>query len=260
MTRPADREISIRDLLTHTAGLTYGFHYRTNIDHAYRKVWSGPRGDNTDFSFPPLDLENFSQSIASLPLEFSPGDKWNYSVATDICGRLVEVLSGMTLDDYFTKHIFKPLKMKDTGFYVPKNKIKRFAACYERTPKEYLRLQDTGDSKSGYSSSPLHLSGGGGLVSTTEDYYNFCQMLLNGGTFEGKRLLSRKTIELMTSNHLPDNQDMVTMGSEGSFSEIRYKGVGFGLGFGVNIDLADTQNSVRLVATTGAAPLALFLG
>ena len=243
MTRPAERDISIRDLLTHTAGLTYGFHYRTNIDHAYRKVWSGPRGENTDFSFPPLDLENFSKSIASLPLEFDPGDKWNYSVATDICGRLVEVLSGMTLDAYFAKNIFKPLKMKDTGFYVPKNKINRFASCYERTPKEYLRLQDAGSKSSGYSSMPLHLSGGGGLVSTTEDYYNFCQMLLNGGSFGGKRLLSRKTIELMTSNHLPENQDMVTMGSEGSFSEIRYKGVGFGLGFGVNIDLADTQNS-----------------
>ena len=243
MTRPAERDISIRDLLTHTAGLTYGFHYRTNIDHAYRKVWSGPRGENTDFSFPPLDLENFSKSIASLPLEFDPGDKWNYSVATDICGRLVEVLSGMTLDAYFTKNIFKPLKMKDTGFYVPKNKINRFASCYERTPKEYLRLQDAGSKASGYSSMPLHLSGGGGLVSTTEDYYNFCQMLLNGGSFGGKRLLSRKTIELMTSNHLHENQDMVTMGSEGSFSEIRYKGVGFGLGFGVNIDLADTQNS-----------------
>ena len=243
MTSPAEREITIRDLLTHTAGLTYGFHYRTNVDHAYRKVWSGPRGDNTDFSFPPLDLENFSKSIASLPLEFSPGDKWNYSVATDICGRLVEVLSDMTLDVYFSKYIFKPLKMKDTSFYVPKNKLSRFAACYERTPKEYLKLQDSGDAKSGYSSMPLHLSGGGGLVSTTEDYFNFCQMLLNGGLFEGKRLLSRKTIELMTSNHLPGNQDMVTMGSEGSFSEIRYKGVGFGLGFGVNIDLADTQNS-----------------
>ena len=243
MTSPAEREITIRDLLTHTAGLTYGFHYRTNVDHAYRKVWSGPRGDNTDFSFPPLDLENFSKSIASLPLEFSPGDKWNYSVATDICGRLVEVLSDMTLDSYFSKYIFKPLKMKDTGFFVPKNKLNRFAACYERTPKEYLKLQDSGDAKSGYSNMPLHLSGGGGLVSTTEDYFNFCQMLLNGGLFEGKRLLSRKTIELMTSNHLPGNQDMVTMGSEGSFSEIRYKGVGFGLGFGVNIDLADTQNS-----------------
>ena len=243
MTSPAEREITIRDLLTHTAGLTYGFHYRTNVDHAYRKVWSGPRGDNTDFSFPPLDLENFSKSIASLPLEFSPGDKWNYSVATDICGRLVEVLSDMTLDAYFSKYIFKPLKMKDTSFYVPKNKLSRFAACYERTPKEYLKLEDSGDAKSGYSSMPLHLSGGGGLVSTTEDYFNFCQMLLNGGLFEGKRLLSRKTIELMTSNHLPGNQDMVTMGSEGSFSEIRYKGVGFGLGFGVNIDLADTQNS-----------------
>ena len=243
MTSPAEREITIRDLLTHTAGLTYGFHYRTNVDHAYRKVWSGPRGDNTDFSFPPLDLENFSKSIASLPLEFSPGDKWNSSVATDICGRLVEVLSDMTLDAYFSKYIFKPLKMKDTSFYVPKNKLSRFAACYERTPKEYLKLQDSGDAKSGYSSMPLHLSGGGGLVSTTEDYFNFCQMLLNGGLFEGKRLLSRKTIELMTSNHLPGNQDMVTMGSEGSFSEIRYKGVGFGLGFGVNIDLADTQNS-----------------
>ena len=243
MTRPADRDITVRDLLTHTAGLTYGFHYRTNIDHAYRKVWTGPKGDNTDFSFPPLNLEDFSKSIASLPLEFSPGDKWNYSVATDICGRLIEVLSGKNLDEYFSENIFKPLKMKDTGFFVPKNKINRFASCYERTPKEYLKLQDTGDNKSGYSSSPLHLSGGGGLVSTTQDYYNFCQMLLNGGTFEDKRILSRKTIELMTSNHLPENQDMVTMGSEGSFSEIRYKGVGFGLGFGVNIDLADTQNS-----------------
>ena len=243
MTRSADRDITVRDLLTHTAGLTYGFHYRTNIDHAYRKVWTGPKGDNTDFSFPPLNLEDFSKSIASLPLEFSPGDKWNYSVATDICGRLIEVLSGKNLDEYFSENIFKPLKMKDTGFFVQKNKIKRFAACYERTPKEYLKLQDTGSSKSGYSSLPLHLSGGGGLVSTTEDYYNFCQMLLNGGTLNGKRILSRKTIELMTSNHLPENQDMVTMGSEGSFSEIRYKGVGFGLGFGVNIDLADTQNS-----------------
>ena len=243
MTRPADREISIRDLLTHTAGLTYGFHYRTNIDHAYRKVWSGPKGDNTDFSFPPLNLDNFSKSIANLPLEFSPGDKWNYSVATDICGRLIEVLSDMTLDEYFKKYIFKPLQMEDTGFYVPKNKISRFAACYERTPTEYLKLQDSGSKKSGYSKMPLHLSGGGGLVSTSEDYYNFCQMLLNGGTFKGKRILSRKTIELMTTNHLPGNQDMVTMGSEGSFSEIRYKGVGFGLGFGVNIDLADTQNS-----------------
>ena len=243
MTRPADREISIRDLLTHTAGLTYGFHYRTNIDHAYRKVWSGPKGDNTDFSFPPLNLDNFSKSIASLPLEFSPGDKWNYSVATDICGRLIEVLSDMTLDEYFKKYIFKPLQMVDTGFYVPKNKISRFAACYERTPTEYLKLQDNGSDKSGYSKMPLHLSGGGGLVSTSEDYYNFCQMLLSGGTFKGKRILSRKTIELMTANHLPGNQDMVTMGSEGSFSEIRYKGVGFGLGFGVNIDLADTQNS-----------------
>ena len=243
MTRPADREISIRDLLTHTAGLTYGFHYRTNIDHAYRKVWSGPKGDNTDFSFPPLNLDNFSKSIANLPLEFSPGDKWNYSVATDICGRLIEVLSDMTLDEYFKKYIFKPLQMVDTGFYVPKNKISRFAACYERTPSEYLKLQDNGSDKSGYSKMPLHLSGGGGLVSTSEDYYNFCQMLLSGGTFKGKRILSRKTIELMTANHLPGNQDMVTMGSEGSFSEIRYKGVGFGLGFGVNIDLADTQNS-----------------
>ena len=243
MTRPADREISIRDLLTHTAGLTYGFHYRTNIDHAYRKVWSGPKGGNTDFSFPPLNLDNFSKSIASLPLEFSPGDKWNYSVATDICGRLIEVLSDMTLDEYFKKYIFKPLQMDDTGFYVPKNKISRFAACYERTPTEYLKLQDSGSKKSGYSKMPLHLSGGGGLVSTSEDYYNFCQMLLSGGTFKGKRILSRKTVELMTANHLPGNQDMVTMGSEGSFSEIRYKGVGFGLGFGVNIDLADTQNS-----------------
>lgn len=243
LTKPTDREMTVRDLLSHTSGLTYGFHYRTNIDHAYRKVWSGPRGDNSDFAFPPMNLEDFSKAIAKVPLEFSPGDKWNYSVSTDICGRLIEVLSGMNLSEYFEKNIFKPLGMNDTDFYVKPSKIKRFSACYERTPKEYLRLQDKSDKESVYSKEPIHLSGGGGLVSTTKDYYNFCQMLLNGGEFNGQRILSRKTIELMTINHLPENQDMIAMGSEGSFSEVRYRGVGFGLGFGVNIDLAGTQNS-----------------
>ena len=104
MTSNPDREITIRDLLSHTSGLTYGFHYQTNVDHAYRKVWSGPRGENSDFSFPPMDLENFSKTIAALPLEFSPGDKWNYSVSTDICGRLIEVLSGLSLAEYFKKN------------------------------------------------------------------------------------------------------------------------------------------------------------
>ena len=106
ITTNPDREITIRDLLSHTSGLTYGFHYQTNVDHPYRKVWSGPRGENSDFSFPPMDLNNFSKTIASLPLEFSPGDRWNYSVSTDICGRLIEVLSGMSLSDYFKKNIF----------------------------------------------------------------------------------------------------------------------------------------------------------
>ena len=240
MTSPAEREITIRDLLTHTAGLTYGFHYRTNVDHAYRKVWSGPRGDNTDFSFPPLDLENFSKSIASLPLEFSPGDKWNYSVATDICGRLVEVLSDMTLDSYFSKYIFKPLKMKDTGFFVPKNKLNRFAACYERTPKEYLKLQDSGDAKSGYSNMPLHLSGGGGLVSTTEDYFNFCQMLLNEGAYPGGQILKKETVQAMTKNQLPP--PMKT-----------YEHFGFGLGFLIQIQDWDSQGHLGEYSWNGIA-------
>ena len=243
LTTPPQREITIRDLLCHTSGLTYGFHYRTNIDHAYRKVWSGPRGENSDFSFPPMDLKNFSETIAGLPLEFSPGDKWNYSVSTDICGRLIEVLSNMSLSEYFQKNIFTPLKMVDTDFYVKKSKLKRFSSCYERTAKTYLKLNDDASEKSSFSKEPNFLSGGGGLVSTSSDYHNFCLMLLNKGTFEGKRILSRKTVELMTINHLPENQDMISMGSEGSFSEVRYRGVGFGLGVGVNIDLAGTQNS-----------------
>ena len=246
MTSNVDREITIRDLLSHTSGLTYGFHYQTNVDHAYRKVWSGPRGENSDFSFPPMDLENFSKTIAALPLEFSPGDKWNYSVSTDICGRLIEVLSGLTLAEYFKKNIFSPLKMTDTDFFVKKSKLNRFSSCYERTPKTYLRLNDESGKNSAFSKEPNFYSGGGGLVSTANDYHNFCLMLLNKGEFEGKRILSRKTVELMTINHLPDNQDMISMGSEGSFSEVRYKGVGFGLGFGVNIDLAGTQNSGSL--------------
>jgi|TARA_A100001011_G_scaffold114660_1_gene121313 CubicO group peptidase (beta-lactamase class C family) len=243
LTTPAKRDMTVRDLLSHTSGLTYGFHYQTNIDHAYRKVWAGSKEEESDFNMPPMDLKTFSETIAKIPLEFSPGDRWNYSVSTDICGRLIEVLSGLSLQEYFKKYIFKPLEMIDTDFYVPANKLSRFAACYERTPKTYLKLNDSSDKSSSYSKMPLFQSGGGGLVSTSSDYHNFCFMLLNGGKFKNNRILSRKTIELMTLNHLPENKDMISFGSEGSFSEVRYKGVGFGLGFGVNIDVPETQNS-----------------
>ena len=132
--------MTVRDLLSHTSGLTYGFHYQTNIDHAYRKVWAGSKEEESDFNMPPMDLKTFSETIAKIPLEFSPGDRWNYSVSTDICGRLIEVLSGLSLQEYFKKYIFKPLEMIDTDFYVPANKLSRFAACYERTPVSYTHL------------------------------------------------------------------------------------------------------------------------
>jgi CubicO group peptidase (beta-lactamase class C family) len=225
-TTPPEREMNVQDVLTHMSGLTYEFMYRTNVDAAYRKAGLGDRRGESGKT-----LKDFVDTLATLPLEFSPGTAWNYSVSTDVCGRLVEIISGQPLDTFFRERIFEPLEMHDSFFEVPDDKIDRFAACYERTRKKVVRLQDD-PLESPYRDVKL-FSGGGGLVSTAHDYNRFCQMLLRGGELDGARILGRKTIELMTTNHLPGGGDLVEH-SVGLFGEVSFEGTGFGLGFSIN--------------------------
>jgi len=230
LTRPCERPMTVQDLLRHTSGLTYGFMHRTNVDHGYRKLGIGDTGrfDGT--------LSEMCQQLARLPLEFSPGEAWNYSVSTDVCGHLIEQISGEPLDEYLRRQVFEPLGMEDTGFHVPAEKADRLAACYERGPGKELRLQDDPQT-SPFREKPSFFSGGGGLVSSAADYLRFCRMLEAGGELDRQRILGRKTLELMTRNHLGGGRDLSEM-ALGPFGETPYAGVGFGLGFSVQLDCA----------------------
>lgn len=217
------------DLLRHTSGLTYSFQNRSNVDAAYRagkiENWHGN-----------LDLDGFVAALGELPLEFSPGEAWNYSVSTDVLGAVVQRVSGMPLAEFFRTRIFAPLKMDDTFFAVPPEKIDRLTDCYTFVPGKGRELFDRG-AESLWSQMPKLVSGGGGLVSTALDYHRFCRMCLNGGELDGARIVGRKTIDLMTRNHLPGGSDLSRM-SKSLFSEAANAGTGFGLGFAVNIDVA----------------------
>ena len=231
ITTPATRVMTIRDLLTHMSGLTYGFMQRTNVDAAYRELGlDGSEG---------LTLETLVSQLAELPLEFSPGTAWNYSVATDVLGYLVQVLAEQPLDEYLRERIFEPLGMVDTGFQVKDHQLERFAACYQYQPDNQFTLQDD-PSTSPFRRKNTFLSGGGGLVSTIDDYFHFAQALCQGGEFQGQRIMGRKTLEFMRSNHLPGHQDLPGL-SVGAFSEIPFAGSGFGLGFSVKTDVAKSQ-------------------
>jgi CubicO group peptidase (beta-lactamase class C family) len=223
---PPARPMTIRDLFMHTSGLTYDFLRATNIDYAYRKLGLG-------LAKPGYTLEDMIDQLAELPLEFSPGERWNYSVATDVLGYLVEVISGQSLPDYLRTVIFEPLGMADTSFEIEEDKKARFASCYERNMKKELVLGDDGQS-SDFVARSFH-SGGGGLISTVGDYYRFCQMLLGGGSLDGQRIIGSRTLAFMTQNHLPGGADMSRFAS-GGFSESAYEGVGFGLGFAAKVD------------------------
>jgi CubicO group peptidase (beta-lactamase class C family) len=229
-TKPAARPMLMVDLLRHTSGLTYGFQNRTNIDAAYRELGIGEVGST-------IDLEAMIAGLARIPLEFSPGEAWNYSVSTDVLGYLVGKISGKPFEVFLKERLIDPLKMVDTDFLTPQSKADRFTACYAFGPRGVV-LQDD-PRKSAYLAPPSLVSGGGGLVSTASDYLRFCQMLLNGGVLDGARIVSPKTIELMSQNHLPGGQDMATM-SKSMFSEAAYAGLGFGLGFSTTIDPAAT--------------------
>ena len=221
-TVPARRMITVRDLLRHTAGLTYGVFGDTPVDQAYRKagILAEP------------DLATFITDLARLPLQYEPGTRWHYSVAVDVQGRLIEVLSGEPFDRFLQQRIFKPLGMTDTGFYVPAGKTQRFSRLYTQTKAGGIEplpvcmerdecLAKYPNATPSYLKVQGMLSGGGGMVSTAYDYLRFCQMLLNKGTYNGIRLLSRKTVELMSTDNLGGIPGMSP-------------GYGFGLGFAVS--------------------------
>jgi CubicO group peptidase (beta-lactamase class C family) len=253
LSRPCERPMTVRDLLTHTSGLTYGFMEQTNVDAAYRKLGIG--GARTEEG----TLRDMALKLATLPLEFSPGTAWNYSVATDVCGHLIEVLSGKPLDVFLEEEIFGPLGMVDTSFTVPSEKLDRFATLYSRRRDKSLKIEDD-PQDSVYTGERTFLSGGGGLVSTATDYLRFCLMLRGDGELDGARILGRKTLEFMRQNHLPGGADIGTL-ARGIFSETLYDGVGFGLGFSVELDPQASQviDSPGQYAWGGAASTAFWI-
>ena len=234
ITTPPSRPMKVIDLATHTSGLTYGFMMRTAVDAAYRCAKLTDRQT-------PGGLQAMVQQLAQIPLDFSPGTAWNYSVSIDVLGYLVEKLSGMRFGELLRTRLFEPLGMNDTAFYVPSDKTERFASCYQpETGGRGLKLQDDAR-ESTYATPPSLESGGGGLVSTAHDYLRFCRMMLHGGSLDGVQILSPKTVALFSLNYLPNGGEVADMAFPGMFSESSYAGVGFSLGCGVNINVAKTR-------------------
>jgi CubicO group peptidase (beta-lactamase class C family) len=242
LTRPPTRPMQIVDLLRHTSGLTYGFQQRSNVDAAYRDKQIG----TVELTG---TLDTMIADLADIPLEFSPGEAWNYSVSTDVIGYLIGKINGIPFEQFLKERIFNPLGMHDTDFFVPAEKAHRLAACYNATAggmmsfqppgaKRSLALQDN-PATSPFLLPPSFISGGGGLCSTAADYLTFCRALLNGGELGGVRLLGPKTLALMTTNHLPGNRDLPEM-SRSMFAEATYNGIGFGLGFSITMNPAKT--------------------
>jgi CubicO group peptidase (beta-lactamase class C family) len=225
-----ERPMNVRDVLMHMTGLPGGLFPGNPIDDAFAEARRAQRRG--------LTLEGITTLLASHPLKFHPGTQWNYGLSTDIVGRLVEILSGSRFDDYLRREIFDPLGMADTGFFVPAESADRFTALYQFQPGNSPALLEAPE-QSGYLRLRSYLSGSGGLVSTTRDYVAFCQMLLNGGQLDGRRVLGRKTLELMTRNHLPGGATLMEL-AKGGFGEAGFEGVGFGLGFAVGLGPAAT--------------------
>lgn len=221
----ATEPIRVWHLLTHTAGLTYGFHHAHPVDELYRAAgfeWGVPPG---------LDLAACVEAWAGMPLVFQPGTEWNYSHATDVLGRLVEVVSGQSLDAFLDEHVLGPLGMTATRFAV--DDPDRLAALYTLDPASGRRVR--ADAAGREALGPTWLSGGGGLVSTAADYHRFTRMLLGRGEIDGVRVLGSRTVDFMGRNHLPGGRDLEQVGRP-LFAEMPFHGVGFGLGFSVVLD------------------------
>ena len=212
-----EREMTIKHLLTHTAGLIYGGEWDHPINQRYYEA-----------DFYGGDLKYMAKELGDIPLLHHPGDAWNYGMSTDVLGYLVEVVSGMPFAEFLKTRIFDPLGMVDTDFSVPENKASRYATLYEPTEDGGIKVLEDAPVSSGPLS--FHHSGGAGLLSTASDYLRFCQMMLNDGELDGVRLLGRKTVELITINHISTD-----------WQPLERTGCGFGLGFAVVTDLADTH-------------------
>ena len=222
--------MTVLDLLRHTAGFTYGFHNRTPIDAAYRAQRIAET--DTEGGLPAMIAQ-----LAALPLEYSPGEAWIYSVASDVAGYLIQIVSGRSYAKFVRERILTPLAMRDTDFLVDKEKRHRFAACYTFKDGKLELFDDP--KKSSWFAAPNLESGGGGLAGTADDYLRFCRMLLNQGELDGVRLLSPKTVTLMTANHLPGGKEIADLSpAADAFNESGYRGIGFGLGVAVTLDPA----------------------
>ena len=229
VTRPPLAAPTMQHILSHTAGLTYGGllpGLETPVDEAYQGLGI-ERGQGET-------LREFADKLGRVPLLYDPGQRWCYSLATDVCGALVEIISGQPFEVFLQERILQPLGMVDTGFRVTDEQVDRFAACYMRLPDKRLILEDDPQT-SHYRHKRNFFSGGGGLVGTTTDYMAFCEMLRQGGQHKGYQLLGRRTLELMTANHLLGGQSLAQM-ALGAFSETANAGVGFGLGFASTLD------------------------
>ncbi|HEY5208819.1 MAG TPA: serine hydrolase domain-containing protein [Stellaceae bacterium] len=236
-TVPAASEITFKQLLTHTSGLSYGF-LGSPISAIYQ-------ANKLDFQTEEASLWQMMERLAKLPLLAQPGTEWNYSVSTDVLGALVETISGIGFDQFLKTRIFEKLGMTDTGFTVREDQRARFAANYQKAEGGGMTLIEGPGNSRYYNPKPL-CSGGGGLVSTAGDYLRFCKMLARKGELDGVRLLGRKTVEYMRMNHLQTGGDLASMGMP-RFSESTMAGIGFGLGFAVVVDPA----RVELVCSAG---------
>lgn len=239
-TVPCQRPMTVRDLLTHQSGLTAPASQATHVDAAYRQVGiSGKIGrENVGAT-----LQDLVDALAELPLDFSPGTHWLYSQATDIVGYLVQVLSGQRLDQYLQEQIFNPLGMSETGFWVRPHQAERLSTNYRGVRGGGIEIVDD-VSQSPYLREPTFHSGSGGLVSTAGDYLRFCQMLLGKGTLEGSRIIGRKTLQLMTQNHITGGMSIAEAASQARWRDVSREGNGFGLGFAVALDNADSQVTI----------------
>jgi len=253
--RPAANKMSIRDILTHTSGLTYGFFRQHPLDAIYRDVHN-----LGDFSETDYDLSEAMRRLGSLPLLFEPGTSWNYSMSTDVCGAVIEAITGQTLDVALAQRVTDPLGMTHTGFSARPEDASHLAASYIRNPQsgDLLRIDDPASSS--YLAPPSFLSGGGGMVSTIDDYQKFCNMLVSGGTWNGERIIGRRTLEYMALNHLPGGALLNDLG-QSLFAEVSMDGMGFGLGFSVIMDSAanGAVNSAGEFAWGGAASTAFWI-
>lgn len=236
VTEAPKRPVSFRDVLSHTGGFTYGgglpgVGVQHPVDNIYRelKIRSSGTADT---------MEGFLDKLAKVPLLYQPGERWMYSLSTDICGALVEVISGKPFAEYLQDEIFGPLGMTDTSFFVAPDKIDRFCANYQRGPDKKLKLIDD-PATSAFIKEPGFKSGGGGLTGTTADYMKFCEMLRRGGELDGHRVIGPRTLAMMHMNHLAGGKDLTQM-ALGTFSETSNEGVGFGLGFASTMDEVST--------------------